>query len=189
MERMPQFDKITSFYRKQRRMPTYSEIMRLCSYKSKNAVFRLINKLVELELIKRDKSGKIVPGRRFFEIPVLGTVVAGFPSPAEEELADLMSLDEYLVENREATFMLKVDGDSMQGAGILQGDTVLVEQGADVKDGDIVIADIEGEFTMKYYRKQGKKIWFEPANKLFKPIYPTGDFRVVAKVKAVIRKY
>lgn len=87
----------------------------------------------------------------------LDTVEAGWPSPAEEELADTLPLDEFLIENPAATFMLKVSGDSMSGAGIPPGDMVLVDKGATPKSGDIVIAEVDGEWTMKYLRKRGGK--------------------------------
>jgi len=81
-------------------------------------------------------------------VPVLGTVIAGFPSPAEEELADTMTLDEYLITNKEATYILKVNGESMIDAGILPGDLLLVKRGIDPRDGDIVIAQVDREWTM-----------------------------------------
>jgi repressor LexA len=85
--------------------------------------------------------------------------------------------------------MLEVDGDSMIDAHIEKGDMVLVERATVAKDMQIVIAEVDGEFTMKYFRKEGNKAWLEPANKNYKPIYPTHDLKINAIVKAVIRKY
>jgi len=118
-----------------------------------------------------------------------GMVEAGFPSAAEEELLDTMTLEEFLIENKEATFMLKVKGDSMIDAGIMEGDMVLVERGKQPKSGNIVIARIDGEYTMKYYRKRNGKIFLEAANKKFKPLFPEQELSVEAIVIAVIRKY
>lgn len=123
------------------------------------------------------------------ELKVLGLVEAGFPSNVDEELTDTMSLDEYLIDNRDATFLLKVKGDSMKDAGILPGDMVIVERGKTPKIGDIVVAEIDGEYTMKYFRKKGKEIFLEPANKKYKNIYPKETLSVVAVVKALVRKY
>jgi SOS regulatory protein LexA len=181
--------KIKDFYRKQKRMPSYGEIMELVGFRSKNAVFRLVKKMVGAGLIEKDSSNRIIPMRIFGEVRVLGTVEAGFPSPAEEELSDTMSLDEYLIKNKEATFMLKVKGDSMSGAGIMPGDMVLVERGAEAQEGDIVIAEIDKQWTMKYLRKQSGKIWLVPANEKFKPIMAKEELNIAAVVKAVIRKY
>lgn len=120
----------------------------------------------------------------------LGTIEAGFPSPAEEELLDTMTLDEWLIKRREATYMLEVKGLSMMNAGILPGDTALVERGRDPKHGDIVIACVDGKWTMKYYHiLANKKIALVPANPKFTPIYPQEELRVEAIVTAIIRRY
>jgi SOS regulatory protein LexA len=181
--------KIKDFYRKHKRMPSYGEIMELVGFKSKNAVFKLINKMRQRDLIEKDNAGKIIPKHIFGEVRVLGTVEAGWPSPAEEELTDTMSLDEYLIKNKEATFMLKVKGDSMQGAGILPGDMVLVERGGDARDGDIVIAEVDHQWTMKYIKRQGKNVWLVPANEHYKPFLAKEELNIAAIVRAVIRKY
>src|SRR5205085_2661276 len=126
----------------------------------------------------------------FGEVPVLGLVEAGFPTAAEEELTDTMSLDEYLIENKEATYLLEVKGDSMVEAGIQEGDLVIAERiGREPKIGEIVIAEVDGGWTMKYFRKTGGKVWLEPANKNYKAIYPENDLKVAAVVKGVVRKY
>ena len=181
--------KIQAFYRRHRRMPSYSEIMDLAGFRSKNAAFKLAGKLVELGIIAKDATGRLTPKRLDAAIPVLGVVEAGWPSPAEEELLDTMTLDEYLIHNKEATYMLKVKGDSMTDAGILPGDQVLVERGVEPKNGDIVIAEVDGRWTMKYFRKRGSRVVLLPGNKKFKPIIPKEELRIAAVVKAVIRKY
>lgn len=120
----------------------------------------------------------------------IGTIEAGFPSPAEEELLDTMTLDEWLIKRREATYMLEVKGLSMMNAGILPGDTALVERGRDPKHGDIVIACVDGKWTMKFYHVLAdKQIVLVPANPKFSPIYPEEELRVEAIVIAIIRKY
>ena len=90
-----------------------------------------------------------------------------------EEMSDTMSLDEFIIENKEASYLLKVKSDSMKEAGILSGDLVLVERGRTPREGDIVIAEVEGEYTMKY----------------FKDIHPEDNLTIPAVVRAVIRKY
>lgn len=182
-------DKIIKFYRDTKRMPSYAEIMKLLGFKSKNAVYKLVNKLVGEGMLDKDSSGRLVPNKLFGEIPVLGLVEAGFPTAAEEELVDTMSIDDYLIERKEATYMLEVKGDSMIDAGIQEGDLVIVERGREPKIGNIVIAEVDGGWTMKYYRKTDGKVWLEPANKNFGPIYPENDLKIAAVVKGVIRKY
>ena len=122
-------------------------------------------------------------------LPVLGHIVAGFPSPAEEELRDILSFDEYLITRPNSSFILKVSGDSMINAGIMPGDLVVVEKGRYPKTGDIVIAEVDGEWTMKYFRKEGKDIVLEAANPDFAPIRPKQELRLGGIVTAVVRKY
>ncbi len=181
--------KIESFYGKNKRMPTYSEMMELFGFKSKNAVFKIVNKLIDAGLVAKDHLGRLTPTESFGEIPMLGYVTAGLPATVEEELTDTINLDDLLVKNKAATFMLEVDGDSMIDAHIEKGDMVLVERATQAKDMQIVIAEVDGEFTMKYFRKIGEKVWLQPANKNYSSIYPTQSLNVVAVLKAVIRKY
>lgn len=170
-------------------MPTYSEMMKLFDLKSKNAIFKIVNKLLDEGIVEKDHLGRLIPTQSFGEIPMLGFVTAGLPASVEEELPDTINLDNFLIKNKSFTYMLEVDGDSMIDAHIEKGDMVLVEKANQAKDMDIVIAEVDGEFTMKYFRKNGNKIWLEPANKKYKPIYPENSLNVIAVLKAVIRKY
>jgi SOS regulatory protein LexA len=120
---------------------------------------------------------------------LIGAVEAGFPSPAEEELVDTLSLDELLITNREASFLLKVAGDSMTGAGIMPEDLVIVERGRTPKSGDIVIAEVDGQWTMKYFRKRGENVMLVPANPKYQAIRPKNELKIAGVVTAVVRKY
>lgn len=182
-------EEIVSFYHDNKRMPTYSEIGKLVGFKSKNAVSKLVAKMVEAGVVGKDHLGRLIPTGIFNELPLLGSVKAGFPSFAEEVRADTISLDEFLVEKRGSTYMLEVDGDSMIDAHIADGDLVVAEKTNKAKDGEIVVAEVDGEWTMKYFKQKGNKVWLEPANKAFKPIYPERELRIAAVVKAVVRKY
>lgn len=170
-------------------MPTYSEMMKLFGFKSKNAVARLVDKFIEEGIVAKDHLGRLITDASWGSVPMLGSIKAGFPSDVSEELKDTINIDEYLVAKKENSYMLTVDGDSMIDAHIADGDMVLVEKTNTAKDGQIVIADVDGEFTMKYFKKSGDKVWLEPANKEFKPIYPKMYLNITAVVKAVIRKY
>ena len=180
---------ISRFYNENGRMPSFSEIGEMAGLRSKNAVSKLINKLEQLKVLERDKKGRLIPVSIASSVRVLGTVEAGFPSPAEEELVDTLSLDELLIQNREATFLLKVSGDSMSGAGILPGDMVIVDKGQVPKSGDIVIAEVDGQWTMKYLRKRGSAVTLIPANPKYKPIEPKNELKIAGVVTAVVRKY
>jgi len=182
-------NKIEAFYRKEKHMPSYSEMMKLFDMKSKNAIYKIVNKMIDAGLVAKDHLGRIIPTDSFGDIPMLGLVKAGFPSSVEEELVDSISLEDLLIGKKELTYMLEVDGDSMIDAHIEKGDKILVEKTNQAKDGEIVIAEVDGEFTLKYFKQKNGKAWLEPANKNFSNIYPTQSLNVVAKLKAVIRKY
>ncbi len=179
-----------AFCREEKRMPGYSEMLELFGYRSKNSVYGLLQRLEELGYIRKARDGKIAPTSRLIgSIKLLGTVQAGFPSPAEEELVDVLSLDEYLVRRPEATYMLTVNGDSMLDAGIHPNDIVLVERGGTPRNGDIVVAQVDGEWTIKYFHKDRKTVRLDPANARYRPIVPRQSLIIGGIVKAVVRKY
>lgn len=180
---------IVRFRKESGRMPSFSELGEITGLRSKNAVSKLVAKLEKLKVLERDSKGKLIPVSIANPVKVLGTVEAGFPSPAEEELVDTLSLDDFLIQNREATFLLKVSGDSMSGAGILQGDMVIVDKGQTAKNGDIVIAQVDGEWTMKFLRKRGDNVTLVPANPKYQPIKPKNELKIAGVVTAVVRKY
>ncbi len=185
-------NKLGAFYTKHRRMPGYKELMALTGFRSKNAVFKLIRKFVEDGVVRKDVRGRLSPGLRGLQpgLRLLGLVEAGFPSPAEEELLDVMSFDEYLTPNKESSYILKVKGDSMIDAGIREGDMVIVERRQSYKPGQIVVAMIDGEYTMKYLRQeQSGGYYLEAANEKYPDIHPTESFKVEAVVTGVVRKY
>jgi repressor LexA len=182
-------NKIIAFYKKHKRMPVYTEIMSMLGFKSKNAVAKLINKLIEEGVLDKDSKGHLIPNMLVGEIPVLGLVEAGFPSEVDEISSDTLNIADYLIHDKDCTYLLEVKGDSMIEAGIQEGDMVVAEKKNQAKDGDIVIALVDGGWTMKYYRNRKGKVYLQPANKDFKDIYPESQLEVAAIVKGVIRKY
>jgi len=178
-----------TFFRDHRRMPTYTEMMTLLNVQSKSAVEFWVKKLLSNGILKKDKKGFLIPLRPFLGLPMVGSIQAGFPSPEEEALRDVISMDEYLITKPDSSFLLNVTGDSMIGEGIREGDLVIVEKGREPKNGDIVIAEVDGEWTMKYFTRKGKTIVLEAANPKYPPIKPRSELRLGGVVTAVIRKY
>jgi SOS regulatory protein LexA len=180
---------VADFYWQNGRMPSFSELGYVWGLKSKNAVSKVVDKLLDRGVLGKDKRGRLIPRSLLHSVKLLGSVEAGFPSPAEEELADTISLDDLLIQDKKSTFMLKVSGDSMSEAGILPEDMVVVDRGLTPKNGDIVIAHVDGEWTMKYLRKKGDEVMLVPANPRYKTIRPEIDLTIAGVVTAVIRKY
>ena len=119
-----------------------------------------------------------------------GTVQAGFPSPAEHYVERELDLNDYLAANRDAVYYVRVKGESMTGANIFPGDILCVDRSVDFFDGAIIVASIDGDFTVKYLRKNGRTAFLEPANANFKPIYFTQgqDVRFWGVVTGIVRK-
>lgn len=177
------------FIRLEGRPPSYREMLALFGYRSKNAVHGLVRKLTLLGYLRKSR-GRLAPTARLTGgLKLLGAVQAGFPSPAEEELADTINLDEFLVERPEATYLLTVSGDSMIEAGIHPGDLVLVEKGRPPKSRDIVVAQVDDEWTIKYFTKDAEGILLLPANRKYKGIRPRHSLVIGGVVRVVIRKY
>ena len=205
-------DSINGFYAKSRRMPTYSEMTDLFGVKSKNAVFKIVGKLIERGLLKKDSKGYLLPVYGGYSamppnasavavsmaagayaggglLKLLGSVEAGFPSPAEEDLLDSVSIDKLLIKNPNSSFMLEVSGDSMINAGIMPKDFVVVDKSLTPKEGDIVIARVDGDWTIKYLRKNNGAYTLEPANPKYGLITPKQELTVAGVVVGTIRKY
>jgi repressor LexA len=180
---------IQSFFREERRMPTYKEMLDLLGVRSKSIVHYWMEKLCAKGALARDSKGFLKPVRFPPGILVAGAVAAGYPSPAEEELRDIISIDEYLITRPKSSFLVKVSGDLMTGAGIMDGDMVIVEKGREPKNGDIVLAEVDGEWTMKYFVRKGKEIVLEAANPKYPTIRPKNELRLGGIITAVIRKY
>lgn len=181
--------KIRQFHQKQRRVPTLEEMSKLFKFASKRSAFLLVERLVEAGLIEKDAKGRITIKRMFLPLPILGSIKAGIPQDEQEQLIDTLSFDEFLVDRPESSYLLKVSGDSMEEAGLMDGDIVIVDKKKEPKESDIVVANVDNEFTLKYLRKIDGKICLVPGNKKYKTIYPTNALTIEGVVISTIRRY
>lgn len=139
-----------------------------------------------LEILKPDTSS---------ELPIPypdDEVKAGFPSPADNRITETIDLNRILVRHKESTFYARVSGNSMEGAGISDGDLVVIDKSIIASDGDYVAAYIDGEFTIKEFRK-GKnrdEAWLMPANEKYKAIRITSEnnFMIWGVITYTIKK-
>jgi len=182
-------ESLAAFYRRQKRMPTYAEMMDLFEVRSKSVVSYWIDKLIEKGILEKDAQGFLKLSDISFGIPLVGNIAAGLPASAEENTRDVVSMDAYLVAKPESSFLLRVTGDSMIGAGIMEGDLVVVERNREPKNGDIVLAEVDGQWTLKYFRRKGGQVMLEAANPAYPMIYPREELKIGGVITAAVRKY
>lgn len=170
--------------------PTVRQIMRYMGLGSTNSVYKHLKKLEREGRISRTSTGKIILGESITQaLPFLGGIKAGFSAPADEAGMDVLSLNEFMIHHPERTFLLKVRGDSMKDAAIVEGDYVLVERGAIPHNGQIVVAAIDGAFTLKYFMKEPGKVFLRAANSKYPDFYPQEELQIVGTVVGILRKY
>ena len=170
--------------------PTIREIAANFGFSSTGTVRDHLKALVKKGYIKitESKSRAIeVLRENLFSIPIIGKVQAGLPSLAVEEIEGYLDLDS-LVFSDQSTFALRVKGDSMIEAGILADDLVLVKRQDMAQTGEIVVALIGEEATVKYLKKQDRDFYLEPANPKYQPIHIDERVSIVGKVISVVRK-
>jgi repressor LexA len=179
-----------AFVLAERRMPGYNEMLRIFDYRSKNSVFNALRMLEEQGYILKEPSGKIAPTAKLAgAVRILGSVQAGLPVDAQQLEGEPVELDQFLAPHPESTFMLQVHGDSMIDAGIHEGDFVLVETHAEAHTHDIVVANVDGEWTLKYFTRDANGPLLLAANRSYLPIRAKHSLHVAGVVRAVVRRY
>ena len=126
------------------------------------------------------------------ELPLASfDVSAGFPSPADDYLDGRLDLNEYFIRHPAATFYVRVSGDSMRGAGIFDGDLLIVDRSVECSDGCIVVARLGDEFTLKRMLKKGDRVFLQPENEKFQPIevVEDSDCEIWGRVVGSVRRY
>jgi len=182
--------------REQNMPPSISEMAEYLEVKSKNAVAKLLDQLEQKGYIRTTGKARGIQilnsigqsiQKGMFAAPILGSIQAGLPTVAEQYIEDWINLPETLVKSRHDVFLLRVRGDSMKDAGILEGDLVIVKPTKDVKNKDIVVALLHDEVTVKRFIKIQNRAYLKPENDSYKNIYPQEEWTVQGKVVGVIR--
>lgn len=164
-------------------------MLKLFHISSKNAVFRIVSKWIDEHIVTKDAGGRLVPTDAFFSLPLLGSIKAGPPTQEETTGHEYLSLDTYVVGNPDNTYLLKVSGDSMIQEGIKPGDMVVLDRKRQPKNGDVVAAYIDSEWTLKYFQRNERGVRLVAANPAYSPILPKATLEIGGVVVSVIRKY
>lgn len=190
MEQVKRYkEKIEAFYKKYKRMPGYSDMCTLFGFSSKNAVAKVVDKLVQAGFVEKDAQGRLIPPSLSEEIPLVGYVEAGLPSPAEEMTLDHITMEDLLLGKKDKMYLLRVKGLSMIDAGIHEGDLLLVERTEVAKVHSIVVAQLDGEWTVKYLREKNGQKYLEAANEDYEDLWPEERLEIGGVVRSVIRTY
>lgn len=174
------------YFKKHRRLPSYQEMLQLFGLSSKNSIFKVVKKWISEGILTKE-DGHLAPTSSFFSLPLLGLVKAGFPILAEED-RKYLTLDDYLIEDPVSSFLLTVSGDSLVDIGIFDGDIVVIEKRKDAQTEEVVLAEIDREWTLKILRKDQSRLYLASANVKYPPFFPQRELKIHGVVKAVIRK-
>lgn len=181
--------RLQDYYAQHRVLPSYARIGSLLKFASKGSVAELVMRLKREGYLESTKDRRLKPGRRFFERPfAAGKVAAGLPSPAADDLQDTLAIDDYLVRRPSQTVLIAVKGDSMIEAGIHADDIVVVEKRHAARDGDIVVAIVDNEFTVKRLAREGGRYVLKPENRAYETLRPK-ELEIFGVVVGSFRKY
>lgn len=179
---------VKKFYIKNKRLPTYSEISRILGFASRNSAHRLMQKWLEEGLVQK-VNRQFSPTNKFFSLPLIGSVKAGVPTLADSQNAEPIELHNFLLGNSGQTYILEISGDSMVDAGIQPGDLAVIDPDKDPINDSIVVAMVDGAWTLKRFRRVRKQIILYPENPLYKPIVAHDSLVIGGVVISIIRKY
>ena len=181
--------KLQDYYARHRVLPSYASIGKLVGLNSKASVADMVLRLKAEGFLESSPDRRLKPGQRFFERPIAESVRAGLPSPAADAGPETLTIDEYLVPHPSRTVLITVKGDSMIDAGIHAGDVVIVEKRVAANVGDIVVAILDKEFTLKRLDREKGRIVLRPENRAYPVIRPKGDAEIFGVVVGLFRKY
>jgi SOS regulatory protein LexA len=182
-------EKLRTYWKRNHAFPSMAKLCEVVGLSSTASVFDLVARLKDEGFVQRVE-GRIAPTKRFFARPLLGKVQAGLPQPVPDDDFEVLTIDDYLVPEPNRTFLARVKGDSMRDAALVDGDMVVVQKSCPTKVGDIVVAVIDGQVTVKYLRQQSDgRFYLQPANAAFADILPEGELEILGVVVGAFRTY
>ena len=192
--RTPQNDlehlaRLQDYYSRHRSIPAYERLCSLWGLASRSAVGKVLERFRQQELIERTPDGDWVPSRSFFErLLAVQLVQAGLPATDLQSGVTPTLLDDLLVDTPSKTILLTVQGDSMSGANIFAGDVVIVERQENATAGEIVVALVDNELTVKRLVKDVEGWLLHPENSAFADIRPQGELQLIGVVTGLARR-
>lgn len=181
---------LRDYYAAWQSLPSYNRLCEVLGLASRSAVAKVLNRLRSAGFLARTPDAMWVPTASFFERPLAAfRVPAGAPDTAGDAGVEAFAVDAYLISKPSHTTLVPVKGDSMIEAGIFSGDIVVVEQRVAAKVGDIVVAIVDNEFTIKTLALERGKYLLHPANRAYPVIRPRGQLELFGVVVGLIRKY
>ncbi|MGE5088475.1 MAG: LexA family protein [Candidatus Levyibacteriota bacterium] len=181
--------KLQDYYARHRALPSYASIGQLLGLRSKSSVAALVARMKLAGYLESTPDRRLAPTKRFFARPLAtGAVRAGLPDPVDDAQADTVTLDDYLIERPSQTVLVRVKGDSMIDAGIFEGDLVVVEKRAAAQKGDIVVAIVDNQFTLKRLDLEAGSFVLKPENPAYPVIRPEGTLEVFGVMVGLVRK-
>jgi repressor LexA len=182
--------KLQDYYADWKNIPSYAKLCDVFGIASKSWVKAILTRLSEAGFIERTPDGAWIPSRRFFARPLAeSSVQAGMPASIQATQGEYFIIDEMLINTPSETTLIPVKGDSMIEAGIHDGDVAVVEKRNLANLGDIVVAIVDNEFTLKTLDKERGKYILRPANQAYPVIRPQGTLEIFGVLIGLIRKY
>jgi repressor LexA len=181
--------RLQDYYADHRALPSYASIGSLLGLKSKSSVAALVARLKLAGYLEATPDRRLAPTKRFFARPLASVPVrAGLPEAVEDDDADAVTIDDYLIERPSQTVLVRVRGDSMIDAGIFEGDLVVVEKRPAAQKGDIVVAIVDGQFTLKRLDLEQCSFVLKPENPAYPVIRPEGALEIFGVMVGLVRK-
>ena len=180
---------LQDYYARHRALPSYASIGSLLGLRSKSSVAALVARLKLAGFLESTPDRRLAPTRRFFARPLADAPVrAGLPEAVDDADAEALTIDDYLIERPSSTVLIRVKGDSMMDAGIFDGDLVVVEKRPSAHKGEIVVAIVDNQFTLKRLDIEAGKFILRAENKAYAPIRPEGALEIFGVMVGLVRK-
>jgi SOS-response transcriptional repressor LexA len=179
--------RLQDYYAKHQVLPSYARIATLLGIKAKSTASVIVSQLLRQRFLEFTPDKRLKPGARFFEHYVFDSVQAGLPNPANDHPPEAITLENFLIRRPSQTVLIRVKGDSMKDAGIHEGDLAVVERRHSANIGEIVVANLDNEFTLKYLDSDREGHFLRPANREFESI--RRGFEIFGVMIGLVRRY